>query len=261
MSVKCSSIMSYMEGLAPRSLAEDWDNVGLLLGNKDRDVGRILTCLDVTPAVVQEAEAGKVDLIISHHPFIFSGLKRIREDEVPGGLIYRLIRADIAVFSAHTNLDFAKGGLNETLALRVGLSDIKGLEKRGAEIPYGNVGLLGESVTLPQFVEKVKTQLGLDHVRVIGEVESVRRVGVFCGSFDKGIIDSLIGEKVDVLLTGDVKHHDALALLEGGICTIDAGHYGTESLIGDRLVELLSSEFPDIQILRSEMEKPPVNIH
>ncbi len=127
--VKCSEIIKFMEGLAPVSLAEDWDNVGLIIGSPGQEVKKVLVCLDVTSRVAEEAVEKKVSLIISHHPFIFKGIKRINENEPKGGIIYKLIRNGTGVYSAHTNLDFAVGGINDTLAGILGLSNIKNLKK------------------------------------------------------------------------------------------------------------------------------------
>jgi len=136
MGVKCRDIADFIESFAPASLAEDWDNIGLLLGNANQEVNRILVCLDVTPGVVDEAVHRKADLIISHHPLIFKGLKRITRDDVKGEMVYRLISNNIGVYSAHTNLDAAEGGLNDHLAALLGLKDIKNLKGYKAEKLY-----------------------------------------------------------------------------------------------------------------------------
>lgn len=127
MGIKCKEVINFLEKMAPASLAEDWDNVGLLVGSPGKEIGRIMTCLDVTSSVVEEAIQKKADLIVSHHPLIFKGLKRINEDDPKGSIIYKLVKNDIAVYSSHTNMDMAEEGLNFYLATLLGLSDIKGL--------------------------------------------------------------------------------------------------------------------------------------
>lgn len=129
MGIRFLEIMKYIEDIAPRNLAEDYDNVGLIIGKKEREIKRIMVCLDVTSKVVEEAINKSVDLIISHHPFIFKGLKRINEDDVKGKIIYNLIKNDIAVYSAHTNLDVADGGVNEHLAKVLGICNLQNLKK------------------------------------------------------------------------------------------------------------------------------------
>lgn len=120
--VKCQVVMDIMEKLAPRRLAEDWDNVGLLLGSPAQEVRRILVCLEVREAIAERAIAESFDLIVAHHPLIFKGLKKIRRDLPEGRLLAKLIAADKAVFAAHTNLDIAGGGVNDILARRIGVS-------------------------------------------------------------------------------------------------------------------------------------------
>ncbi|HQD28038.1 Nif3-like dinuclear metal center hexameric protein [Acetivibrio saccincola] len=129
MSVKLSEIIKYIENIAPKSLAEDYDNSGLIIGRKEKDIKRVMVCLDVTSKVVEEAVEKNTDLIVSHHPLIFKGLKRINYDDVKGRIIYNLIRNDIAVYSAHTNLDVADGGVNEHLAEVLGLSELENLKR------------------------------------------------------------------------------------------------------------------------------------
>lgn len=129
MRMKLLDIIKHMEQIAPKSLAEDYDNVGLIIGAKQKDIKRVMVCLDVTLKVVNEAVEKDADLIISHHPVIFKGLKRINEDDVKGKIIYKLIKNDIAVYSAHTNLDVTDGGVNEYLARILGLGDLQNLKK------------------------------------------------------------------------------------------------------------------------------------
>lgn len=129
MGVELLEIIKYIENIAPKNLAEDYDNVGLIIGKKESEIKRIMVCLDVTSKVVEEAVGKSVDLIVSHHPFIFKGLKRINGDDVKGSIIYNLIKNNIAVYSAHTNLDIADGGVNESLAKVLGLCNLQNLKK------------------------------------------------------------------------------------------------------------------------------------
>lgn len=133
MDIKCSDISNYMEELAPSCLAEDWDNVGLLLGSGNKAVRKILVCLDVTANVVREAVQKQADLIVSHHPLIFKGMKKIVEDDPKGRIIIELIKNGIGVYSAHTNLDVADNGVNEYLAKVLGLTGLQNLNHYKSE--------------------------------------------------------------------------------------------------------------------------------
>ena len=133
METKGREISSFIESLAPAYLAEDWDNVGLLLGSGNNTVRKVMVCLDITSEVANEAVNNKVDLIVSHHPLIFKGIKKIQQDDLKGKIIYTLITNNISVFSAHTNLDTAEGGVNDMLANSIGLIDVKNLKEHLAE--------------------------------------------------------------------------------------------------------------------------------
>lgn len=134
--VKCSDIMDFMEQLAPKFLAEEWDNTGLIVGNPDSEVRNVMLCLDITGKVVQEAVDRRVDMIISHHPLIFKSLRSIRQNDPKGRALMELIKNEINVYSAHTNLDFAVPGINEYLAEKLGLKDIRALKTYKSEKMY-----------------------------------------------------------------------------------------------------------------------------
>lgn len=136
MSIKCSEIVKAIEEYAPVQLAEGWDNVGLILGSLKKEIRKVMVCLDVTSKVADDAIKEKVDLIISHHPMIFEGIKSINSDDAKGRLLYRLIQNDISVYSAHTNLDVASGGVNDCLAGELGLMNIKHLNEYKEEKAY-----------------------------------------------------------------------------------------------------------------------------
>ena len=267
MSIVCGNITDFLEEIAPQSLAEEWDNVGLLVGSMGREVRRVLICLDVTPEVVEEAVEKKAELIVSHHPVIFKGIKRISEDEPRGSLMVRLLKHGICVYSAHTNLDVAQGGVNDVLAQRLGLKNLinfkdYGLpDKTGFQHGLGKVGFLEEKLQLDDFAKKVKTALGIEYVRVVGNMAaSIQKVAVFCGSFDDDL-ESLRRHGADVLVTGDVKYHTAVDVLQMGKFVIDAGHFNTEKVVLPALKEQLMKSFPGLEVFCSTMEKDPFSTY
>ncbi|NSW89979.1 MAG: Nif3-like dinuclear metal center hexameric protein [Firmicutes bacterium] len=136
MAIKCKEVVEFMEEIAPTYLAEEWDNVGLIIGNFEKAVKHILVCLDITSPVVEYAETGDVDMIISHHPLIFKPIKGIHMNDWKGNLISRLIKKDICVYCTHTNLDYAEEGVNWHLARSIGLTEIKDLEITKSEKLY-----------------------------------------------------------------------------------------------------------------------------
>jgi dinuclear metal center YbgI/SA1388 family protein len=266
MSVKCGDIANFIEGIAPLELAEDWDNVGLLIGSAKKDIRKIILCLDVTSEVVDESIRCNADMILSHHPLIFEALKKLNEDDPKGQVISKLIRHDICVYSAHTNLDAAYGGVNDRLAQVLGLEKVRNLkntryeklfEIKGREFSYGKWGFLKEPMELDGFVTLVKDRLGASSVRVIGgTARKVSKIAVFSGSFD-GDFSTILKEKIDVLVTGDIKHHTALDLIEAGLCVIDAGHFNTERVVLPFLANTIMDRFKDIEVIVNSVEKDP----
>ena len=252
----CSEIIQFMEKTAPVELAEEWDNIGLLVGTRECIVKKIMVCLDITAASIREAVSKKVDMIITHHPVIFKGIKSLTQDDAKGKLLYELVRNSISVYSAHTNLDFAESGVNDRLAEVLGL---KGLEILGKG--PGKIGFLTEEKTLGEYIEMVKDALEVPFVRVIGKAgKGVHRAAVFSGSFDDDL-EALLKGKADVLITGDIKYHTALDAVEAGLCIIDAGHFNTEKIILPILAASLMSNFPDVEVFRFEKEEDPFNTY
>jgi len=245
-------IIACLEEAAPSSLAEEWDNVGLLVGDKNAEVKRILLCMDITTGSVREAVSKKADLIISHHPVLFKSVKRIVAGEGKGSLIHEIIKNNINVFAAHTNLDYAENGVNTRLAEVIGLKDCVVLGNGP-----GRVGVIDRAMSLDEFARKVKSILVAPAVRVIGEPEKeVRRIAVFSGSFDNNIND-VLASGADVLVTGDVKYHTALDAAEEGLCIIDAGHFYTEKIVLKPVAESLRLKFSDVEVFLFEGEKDP----
>ncbi|PYG87029.1 dinuclear metal center YbgI/SA1388 family protein [Ruminiclostridium sufflavum DSM 19573] len=255
-------ILDFINELAPFKYAEAWDNVGLMVGSRKCSVNKILLCMDVTEKVVEESIDKEANLIISHHPFLFSKLKSVDFDTMTGQQISRLIKNDINVISAHTNLDVAEGGVNDTLAEAVGLTECTNLKPyipEGFEIDLGlgKAGRLSRELSFDEFICSIKKKLNIQNLRITGtQPKTVRRAATFCGSFD-GDLDSIRQQDVDVLITGDVKYHTALAARELGLCVIDAGHFASEHLIVNKLKSLLENNFTGIEILCSTMEGDP----
>ncbi len=280
MGTRCGDIFSFMDRLAPPSLAENWDNVGLILGSGEKAAGKILLCLDVTSQTVEEALKCGAQLIISHHPFIFKKIGRIHEENFKGSLIYKLIKADISVFCAHTNLDVVECGVNEKLAERLELNDITGLKKDSASASdnaaennrptdansmktpgLGAVGYLKAGLKLEEFVAFVKEKLEVKNIRLIGHTAGdIRKVAVFCGSFDDDL-EVVLRQKADILVTGDLKYHTAVDALAMGMCIIDAGHFNTEKVILPALQERIEAEFPGVEVICSKLEADPFNTY
>lgn len=236
-------IYDAIDRLAPFWLTMDFDNTGILVGDRNREVSCALLALDCTPAVVEQARQLGAQLIITHHPVIFHPLKRVNEDAV----VYQLIRSDIAVISAHTNLDIAQGGVNDALVNAIGLRDCRGLEllneQTGAWL--GRIGTLPEPLSPEAFAAHVKSCLNAASVKFAAAPRAIHTVALCSGS-GADCLDAAISAGADALLTSEVKQHEYLAAAAAGISIFDAGHFDTEDIVIEPLRDYLAKEIPDV---------------
>ena len=236
-------IYDAIDRLAPFWLTMDFDNTGILVGDRNREVSCALLALDCTPAVVEQARQLGAQLIITHHPVIFHPLKWVNEDAV----VYLLIRSDIAVISAHTNLDIAQGGVNDALVNAIGLRDCRGLEllneQTGAWL--GRIGTLPEPLSPEAFAAHIKACLNAASVKFSAAPRVIRTVALCSGS-GADCLDAAISAGADALLTSEVKQHEYLAATAAGISIFDAGHFDTEDIVIEPLRDYLAKEIPDV---------------
>lgn len=251
--MKLRNIISYLEEKAPISLQEPYDNSGLILGNPDTEVSKVLVCLDVDVDAAEYAISQNCQLVLSHHPTIFKALKNFTMKTRESSILIKAIRNDLALYSSHTNFDSADGGLSDLLCEKLGLKNIKVLKKISydtAEYGSGRYGVTGP-IEGNEFINRIKTKLTLDNIRYVGQIpQTVEKIAVYNGSYDRDIIDELIELSPIILITGDLKYHDAQELLYYGIFTIDAGHYGTEIIFVDEMAEILENQFSHLEILK-----------
>lgn len=234
MSARCIEIINLMEEYASSSIAESWDNVGLILGDENRHIEKILVALDINDEVIDEAISLGCDLIITHHPLIFKGIKKINSSDITGRRIIKLIKNNIAVYTAHTNLDIAKNGTNETFAKLLGLTNIEVIfNTENSNLGIGRKGEFKEEITFYDLIQKVKNITNLKNLTVTGNLEkSVKNIAICTGS--GGEADFIIrakNENCDAYITGDIKYHNSQIAQDLGLCLIDATHYASEVLI------------------------------
>ncbi|MCR4739457.1 MAG: Nif3-like dinuclear metal center hexameric protein [Lachnospiraceae bacterium] len=239
-----NEIYKIISDLIPLDLCEDWDNSGLLV-NMDNDVDRVLVTLDITKEVIREAEAKGCKLILSHHPVIFKGVKKVKRTD----LISLLIKKDISAICMHTNLDSVMGGVNDVLAGIIGLNDVEIFADMGRK------GTLSEPVTVRELAEKVSGALKAPVKYTLGE-NTVKTVALIGGSAGSSW-EQALNEGIDVFLTGEVSHHNALDAMHEGMPMIAAGHYGTEIIIVKHLAETLSGKIPGVSFIGSETDRDP----
>jgi len=257
-------ILNSLSSLAPFSLAEEWDNVGLLVGDPAAKVTGIMVGLDPTAELLDEAIAAGANLVITHHPIIFSGLKSIRTDQPAGALIAKAITNQIAVIACHTNLDVVPNGVSHILAQRLGLIDLRPLTAGAsstAELGFGRVGNLPAPVAPKIFLEHLCTVLGLAAVSVAGSLPDVISRVAVCGGSGSDFATVAHACGAQIYITGEVKHHLARWAEEANFCIIDAGHFATEALVSEALAaqlsDILASQSLNIPVRATEKQKNP----
>jgi len=247
-------ITQAFEVVAPRELADNWDNVGLLAGDFEQDVKKVFLCLDVTSEVISEAIEFNADLIIAHHPLIMSPLTRVIEQDVVGRIIRSLTKNDISVYVAHTNFDLCDGGLNDILAEKLELTNIRPftsaecLDELGK--PMASFGRVSNcsATTLGEFVKFVEKKLNVSAIRFVGdENKKIEKVATVSGA-GGDMLYAAFRAGVDVFVAADIKHHVAQMATELGVAVVDAGHFETEVLMCEFVEEFLHKKFPGIEI-------------
>lgn len=243
--MKCKDIIKVLEELAPCEYAENWDNVGLLVGDEEKDIKKIVIALDATMDVIEYCIEVDADLLITHHPLIFKAVKQINNRTVTGRKILALAKNQISYYAMHTNFD-TKGGMAKLAAKRVGLNCCEVLDVTNEDGEgIGQIGLLSEEMSVCELVQQVKDAFELPFAVVYGdETKKVKRVAISPGS-GKSEIATAIAKNAEVLITGDIGHHEGLDAIEDGLCIIDATHYGLEYIFIDFMKEYLAMHTSD----------------
>lgn len=255
-----ADIYTYLDYTAPFDTALPYDNCGILIGSGEDPVARCLICLDVTDEIAEEAASYGAELIISHHPVIFHGLKRISKHS----MLTKLIQNGIAVISAHTNLDMASDGVNYLLAEICGLDtanlkELPSLKEDQKEDGFGLVGTLPQSMSPRDYARFVKIALGADCIKYVDGGRPVQTVAVSCGSGGFLLKHVLADGEIDALVTAELKHHEYILARSAGLTILDAGHFETEKHIVDALNQRLSSRFPEVNFLCAAQNRNPVS--
>lgn len=245
--MKICDILKFLESVAPFYTALSFDNIGLLVGDEQDEVSGILVSLDCFDEVVDRAEDLGANLIITHHPIIFSPLKTVTKDS----LVYKLIEKRISVISVHTNLDIAEGGVNDALCASLGLYDVETITARDGFLL--RMGELDEAEDPYTFARHIKERLG-GGVKFVAGNRDISKVLVCGGSGGDYLFDALTAG-ADALVTADVKHHLFIEAGRLGISLFDAGHFNTEDVVIAPLCRDLSAAFPEIQISECHFSK------
>lgn len=364
--MKLKTLIKQIEGKYPLNLAYEWDNVGLLVGDFDLEVKKVMVSLEANENVIEEAINNNVDLIITHHPFIFKKMNKINTSDLKGKLIHRLIKNDVAIYSMHTNFDIADDGLNDYFMEKIGIKnskildvtnnevlyklavyvptthvdiikdalgkagaghignyshctfnsegignfkpldgsnpfignegviesvnevkietivpqrilggvmskmtsahpyeevayDLYRLENKGNSVGLGRISKLSENTTLESLSNLIKERLDMKHIRIVGNTDtSINKIAVVTGS-GADMVKKAKRQGAQVLITGDVKYHDAQDALDMGMCIIDCGHFETEDIFKDVMKRFLD-EIKEIDVIKSDIYLNPFTI-
>ncbi|WP_252230189.1 Nif3-like dinuclear metal center hexameric protein [Clostridium sp. ZBS15] len=258
--VLVKDIANIIEEKAPKFLKEDFDNVGLMVGDENKEVKTVLLALDCTKKVIKEAIDNNVDLIITHHPLIFKKPKSIINGDLLGDKVIDLIKNDISLYSCHTNLDSAKDGINDALLELLDLkyskiiesSNIKGFEECG----LGRIVELEKNINIEEIVSNLKEKLNIKNMRVVKGDNHINKLAIINGSGqDFFYMCKELG--VNCIITGDTTYHFASDFKEYGINIIDAGHFSTEWLAFIKSLEFLKNKFKEIKFIVSKKCQDP----
>lgn len=262
--VTVKDILTFIESIAPKYMKMEWDNVGLLCGSESKVVKKVLVALDPFESVCEEAAAWGADLIVTHHPLIFQGLKSITDINGIGRSIQTLIKNDISAVNAHTNLDCAPGGVNDALANALSLTDVQVIDPAGVTEAGQPWGLLRKGIvapqTLPDFLETVKSALGCQGLRFADGKKPVNKVAVGGGSCGDEL-SNVAAAGCDTFVTADVKYNQFADAKSMGVNLIDAGHFCTENPVVAVLAKQMQEKFPEILVKTSQVHKDCVNFY
>lgn len=238
--MKIKDIIKFLEERFPLSLQEDWDNSGLQIGNIENDLTNIMISLDLDEQTIQKAKEKSCNLIINHHPFLFSSIKSIDLNKGNGKIIKDLIKNDITVFAMHTNLDIGKGGVNDNLAKLLDLRDISNLDTNN-ENPMARFGYTDEK-TAYDFSKFVKEKLNCKGLILYGDKDKKIEKVALCGGAGSDFINDAIQKGCDLIVTSDVKYHEAIDNCKK-INIVDPGHFASENHIIYMIKDLLEKNF------------------
>ena len=257
---KVIDISKKIEEMAPIFLKEDYDNVGIMVGDPKQNVKKVLLALDCTNEVIDEAIHNKCDMIIAHHPLLFRRPKSIVKGELLGDKVFRLIKNDITLYACHTNLDSARNGINKTIVDMLGFESDEIIEchdeKQYKDCGIGRIVRLNESISLNDVIQRVKNNLNINNLRVAKGKKQIETIAVINGS-GQDFFDGAQKLGADCIITGDTTYHFVSDYKEMGVSIIDAGHFGTEFLVFLKTLEFLKEQFKDVEFIDSKKSKDP----
>lgn len=252
----CREVIEKIESRYPKSFAMEWDNVGLLAGRSDKEVKKIYIALDATDEVIEEAIAFGADMLITHHPLIFKALKQINDSNFISRRIIKLIQNDISYYAMHTNYDVMGMADLAGEMLQLEEADVLDVTAPEAQEGIGRVADLETPLSLKECAQFVKESFRLPSVKIFGDPEQeISRIAVSPGS-GKSMIGAALIKGADVLITGDIDHHEGIDAVAQGMAIIDAGHYGIEHIFIEDMKQFCEKNFPEVEVQKADISHP-----
>lgn len=257
--MNCDQIIKRLEQEVPVAMAEHWDNPGLQVGRRERDVHKVYLALDATDEVIRHCVDAGAELLITHHPLLMGGLKKINEDDFHGRKILTMIENHISHYAMHTNYDVVWMG--KLCSEYLNMTDLEPLEETGVDangenIGIGTVGNLPKKMTVRECCEHIKKAFSLASVKVFGDLEKEVYRAALCPGAGKSLTGCALAKQAEVYITGDIGHHDGLDAVDQGMVIIDAGHYGVEHVFLAQMKAFLEMEYPDLEIVAEPIKEP-----
>lgn len=258
--MKCKEICNLLEKYIPKDKAYSWDNVGLLVGKINKNIKKIYIAVDATDEIIECAIKEKADMILCHHPLIFSPLKTVTDEEFISNRVVELLGNGINLYAMHTNYDVIR--MADVVADKLELSNQEPLEYTSLEenLGLGKVGELPEAMSLTEIAQYVKGKFSLPGLNVfpVGATvnnEKIKQIAVLPGS-GKSAIETVINKGIKVYITGDIGHHDGVDSASRGLSIIDAGHYGLEHVFLEDMEQLLKEILPEVEVVSEKIKHP-----
>lgn len=234
------------EEVFPKDLQASWDNSGLQVGNMENELKGVLTCLEITDEVIMEAIDRGANLILCHHPLLFVARKSLDYKNFIGKKLIDAIRNDICIYASHTSIDANSRGLNRYVFNRLGFESQGRLEETEAGHGYGDYSEIGET-NIRTLAESIKEELDLDHIIFYGDEDTkIKKLALATGS-GEDFIEACLNKNIDLYITADIKHHQAMDCLEQGLMVMDIGHYNSEKLFNDLCLEFIKEQTPGVE--------------
>lgn len=252
--MRLQQIIEVIEERYPLEYACDWDNTGLQAGDREQQVETVYVALDATDEVIAAAKSAKAQLLLTHHPLIFQGIKRVTTDFLTGRKIIALLEGGMSCYSMHTNYDVM--GLAQLASDCLGLRETFVLEEVLDGEGIGKAGFLSSSMTLEQCAALVKERFHLPNVKIFGDKNGKVNLAALSPGAGKSMAGPALEAGADVLITGDIDHHTGIDLWDMGISVIDAGHYGIEHIYIEDMREFLNRTCPELHVITAPLKQP-----